>query len=143
MIASATDMRPHRFGGIAEDGARSAIQDAVFELRGTLADVIGAIVASVDGLPMAHDVRGHDPAGIAAMAATAAGLGKRIVGDFAFGGFAECVVRAEGGYFVVYSVGRVAVLAVMASEGANLGRVHLEARRCAAKIARALEGGPV
>ena len=90
---------------------------------------------------MAADVHGHDPAGIAAMAATAAGLGKRIVGDFSFGSFAECVVRAEGGYFVVYSVGRLGVLAVMASEGANLGRVHLEARRCAAKVARALEGG--
>ena len=140
-MTSATDMRPHRSGGAAEEIARDGIDRAVFELRAAVSDVIGAIVASVDGLPMAHDVHGHDPAGIAAMAATAAGLGKRIVGDFDFGGFAECVVRAEGGYFVVYSVGRVAVLAVMASEGANLGRVHLEARRCATKIARALEGG--
>jgi predicted regulator of Ras-like GTPase activity (Roadblock/LC7/MglB family) len=134
-------MRPHRCAGIAAETARNGIQLAVFELRGSVSDVVGAIVASVDGLPMAHDVLGHDPAGIAAMAATAAGLGKRIVGDFQFGGFAECVVRAEGGYFVVYGIGRVAVLAVMASEGANLGRVHLEARRCATKIASALEGG--
>jgi predicted regulator of Ras-like GTPase activity (Roadblock/LC7/MglB family) len=139
--ASATDLRRHRPSGVSEEAARTEIQRAVFELRGAISDVVGAIVASVDGLPMAHDVHGHDPAGIAAMAATAAGLGKRIVGDFDFGGFAECVVRAEGGYFVVYSVGRVAVLAVMASEGANLGRVHLEARRCATKIASALEGG--
>ena len=142
MSASATDLRPHRCAGIAEKTARNGIERAVFELRGSISDLIGVIVASVDGLPMAHDVRGHDPAGIAAMAATAAGLGKRIVGDFEFGGFAECVVRAEGGYFVVYSVGRVAVLAVMASEGANLGRVHLEARRCATRIASVLEGGP-
>jgi predicted regulator of Ras-like GTPase activity (Roadblock/LC7/MglB family) len=140
---SATGMRPHRVGGQAEEHARHDIQRAIFELRGSISDVIGAIVASVDGLPMAHDVRDHDPAGIAAMAATAAGLGKRIVDDFAFGAFAECVVRAEGGYFVVYSVGRVAVLAVMASEGANLGRVHLQARRCAAKVASALEGGRI
>jgi predicted regulator of Ras-like GTPase activity (Roadblock/LC7/MglB family) len=130
-------MRPHR----TEAAARENVQRAIFELRGAITDVVGAIVASVDGLPMAHDVRDHDPAGIAAMAATAAGLGKRIVDDFAFGAFAECVVRAEGGYFVVYGVGRVAVLAVMASEGANLGRVHLEARRCVTKIASALEGG--
>jgi predicted regulator of Ras-like GTPase activity (Roadblock/LC7/MglB family) len=138
---AATGMRPHRSGGHAEGAARERIQQAIFELRGAISDVVGAIVASVDGLPMAHDVRDHDPAGIAAMAATAAGLGKRIVDDFDFGGFAECVVRAEGGYFVVYSVGRVAVLAVMASEGANIGRVHLEARRCATKVAGALEGG--
>ncbi len=141
MSAAATDMRPHRADGQAEAAARDRIRQAIFELRGGAADIVGAIVASVDGLPIAHDVRDHDPAGIAAMAATAAGLGKRIVDDFAFGRFAECVVRAEGGYFVVYSVGRVAVLAVMASEGANLGRIHLEARRCVTKIAGALEGG--
>ena len=136
------DLRRHRpGGGVDEETARDQLQRAVLQLRGAVSDVVGAIVASVDGLPMAHDVYGHDPAGIAAMAATAAGLGKRIVGDFEFGDFAECVVRAEGGYFVVYSVGRVAVLAVMASEGANLGRVHLEARRCVAKIASAMEGG--
>ncbi|MBA3747600.1 MAG: roadblock/LC7 domain-containing protein [Solirubrobacterales bacterium] len=117
------------------------MQDALADLRGTVSDVLGVIVASVDGLPMAHDVRTGDPASIAAMAATAAGLGKRIVDDFDIGGFAECVVRAEGGYFVVYSAGRVAVLAVMASEGANLGRVHLAARHCAAKVADAVEEG--
>jgi predicted regulator of Ras-like GTPase activity (Roadblock/LC7/MglB family) len=141
--AAAAGTRPHRSHGQAEEHARHHIQDALADLRGTVSDVLGAIIASVDGLPMAHDVRTGDPASIAAMAATAAGLGKRIVDDFEFGGFAECVVRAEGGYFVVYSAGRTAVLAVMASEGANLGRVHLAARRCATKVADALEGGRI
>lgn len=142
MSAATTGTRPHRSTGVAEEVVRDRIQVALADLRCAVTDVIGAIIASVDGLPMAHNVRNGDPASIAAMAATAAGLGKRIVDDFAFGRFAECVVRAEGGYFVVYSAGRVAVLAVMASEGANLGRVHLEARRCATRVAGALEGGP-
>jgi len=136
-------MRHHRpaDGDAREDAVRHILQGALADLRGAVTDVIGAIIASVDGRPMAHDVRTGDPSSIAAMAATAAGLGKRIVDGFEFGRFAECVVRAEGGYFVVYSVGRVGVLAVMASEGANLGRVHLAARRCATTVAGALEGG--
>lgn len=131
--------RPHRAPGETDAVVRAALAD----LRVALPDLLGALIASVDGLPIAHDVPGGDPAGIAAMAATAAGLGKRIVEDFAFGGFAESVVRAEGGYFVVYSVGRSAVLAGIATHGANLGRMHLEARRCAAAVAAVLEGGAV
>jgi predicted regulator of Ras-like GTPase activity (Roadblock/LC7/MglB family) len=140
---STAAMRHHRLADThaGEDVVRHKLERALADLRGAVTDVIGAIIASVDGLPMAHNVRNGDPSSIAAMAATAAGLGKRIVDDFDFGRFAECVVRAEGGYFVVYSVGRVGVLAVMASEGANLGRVHLAARRCATTVAGALEGG--
>lgn len=142
---STAALRQHRLADTdaGQHAVRHQIEGALADLRGAVTDVIGAIVASVDGLPMAHNVRNGDPSSIAAMAATAAGLGKRIVDDFAFGRFAECVVRAEGGYFVVYSVGRVGVLAVMASEGANLGRVHLAARRCATTVAGALEGGSI
>jgi len=129
-----TGTRPHRVDGAAEE----AVREALDALRKALSDVIGALAASVDGLPIATAVHDHDPAQIAAMAASAAGLGKWIVDDFQFGAFAENVVRASGGYFVVYSIGQVAVLAVIATEGANLGRVHLEARRCAAKIQTAL-----
>ena len=110
-------------------------------LRNAVPDLLGALVATVDGLPLAHDVRDDDPAGIAAMAATAAGLGQRLVENFSFGDFDENVVRARGGYFVVYSAGPMAVLATTASAGANLGRLHLEARRCAMRVALALEGG--
>jgi predicted regulator of Ras-like GTPase activity (Roadblock/LC7/MglB family) len=140
-VSAMTGARPHRHDGVAEDTARRAIHTALRDLRARVPDLVGAIVASVDGLPIADDVLDHDPAGIAAMAATAAGLSKRIVGDFAFGDFAECVVRASGGYFAVYSAGRSAVLAALATEGANLGRLHLEARRCAAQIASALAEG--
>lgn len=134
--------RPHRADGAAEGAARREILAALGALRRAAPDVVGAIVASVDGLPIIHDTPDRDPAGIAAMAAAAAGLSRRIVEDVALGDFSECVVRASGGYFVVHSAGRTAVLATLTSEGANLGRVHLEARRCAAAIAGALAEGP-
>lgn len=132
-----TGARPHRAHGVADD-ARQSVERALDDLLGAVGEVHGAIVASVDGLPLAHSLRSGDAAGIAAMAATTAGLCKRIVADFAFGDFAESVMRGDSGYFVVYSAGQRAVLAVLASEGANLGRVHLQARRCASAVAEAL-----
>jgi predicted regulator of Ras-like GTPase activity (Roadblock/LC7/MglB family) len=119
--------------------ARQIIVGGLEELLASVPELIGAIVASVDGLPIAHAMRDGDPAGLAAMASTAAGLGKHLVADQSLGAFAESVVRGELGYFAVYTAGSRAVLAVIAAEGANLGRVHLQARRCATKIASALE----
>ena len=139
MNTAAKGARRHRSDGFSEEAASHDLQTSIVVLRAAVPDVLGVLVASVDGLPLAYDVGDDDPAGIAAMAATAAGLGKRLIESFEFGEFAESVVRAEHGYFVVYSAGPVAVLSVMASAGANLGRLHLESRRCAVTIARALE----
>ena len=110
------------------DGA-PAVKGVLGELLAALPDAHGCLVASVDGLPIAADLRGGDPAGLAAMAATAAGLANRIVAELELGDFAESVVRAGDGYFVVYDVGRTAVLAVLAGDAANLGRIHIQARR--------------
>ena len=110
------------------------IETALNELIAATPHVTGALVASVDGLPVAHDLRTGDPDAIAAMAATTAGLSQRIAGDFDHGEFAETTVRGADGFFVVYSVGSTAVLAVIAAAEANLGRVHLNARRCAAVL---------
>ena len=141
MSATTRGARRARSDGVGDRAARQNIQEALVVLRCSVPDLLGSLVASVDGLPLAHDVNGDDPAGIAAMAATAAGLGKRLIENFSFGEFDESVVRARNGYFVVYSAGPVAVLATTASAGANLGRLHLEARRCALRVALALEGG--
>ena len=139
MSTASKGARRHRADGFSEESASHDIKTSLVVLRASVPDLLGALVASVDGLPLAYDVGDEDPAGIAAMAATAAGLGKRLIESFEFGEFAESVVRAKDGYFVVYSAGPVAVLAAMASAGANLGRLHLESRRCAVTIARALE----
>lgn len=141
VTATTRGARRQRLDGVGDRAARQNVHEALVVLRGAVPDLLGSLVASVDGLPLAHDVNDKDAAGIAAMAATAAGLGKRLVENFAFGDFDESVVRARDGYFVVYSAGPVAVLAATASAGANLGRLHLEARRCALRVALALEGG--
>lgn len=139
---TARGTRHQRPDGVGDRAARQNVQESLVTLRRAVPDLLGSLVASVDGLPIAHDVQDEDAASIAAMAATAAGLGTRLVDSFSFGEFDENVVRARGGYFVVYSAGPMAVLATTASAGANLGRLHLEARRCAMRIALALEESP-
>ncbi len=139
MSTTAWETHHDRAATQSNQAARAAIERALSELAASVPDLRGALVASVDGLPLAHSLRSGDPASIAAMASTTAGLGKRVASDLGLGGFAESVVRGEHGYLAVYSAGPIAVLAAIASEGANLGRVHLESRRCAARIAAALQ----
>ena len=50
----------------------------VSNLRRSIPELNGAMVASVDGLSVAHDFPEPDAERMAAMAATALGLGKRI-----------------------------------------------------------------
>ena len=135
MSSTLNGTRPHQVGGT------EAVLATLRRLRTSIPDLRGVMVASVDGLPVAHDLRDADAAGAAAMAATAAGLGKRLIEDFDIGEFAESVVRADSGYFVVYSAGPTAVLACIATDAVNLGRLHLEARRCATSVAEQLAEG--
>ena len=122
----------------SESGEEPAIQTAIAELRRRAHDVSGVMVASSDGLPLAHDLPPENHLQTAAMAATVVGLSRRIVETFEHGGFEEAVVRGRDGYLVVYSAGPRAVLAVLASGHANLGLLHHAARRAAAHVSELL-----
>ncbi|MCS7219184.1 MAG: roadblock/LC7 domain-containing protein [Thermus sp.] len=114
------------------------LQEVVKGLRQAVPEITGVLVASTDGLSLASDVPEAEAARVAAMAATALGLGKRIASTTALGGLEEVVVRGREGYLVVYAAGDKGVLAVTAPMGANLGLIHLEARQAAARIAQVL-----
>lgn len=114
------------------------IEEALRNLKAGVPEIRGALVATTDGLPVATDFPEGEAARIAAMAATALGLGKRIAQSTALGGLEEVVVRGAEGYLVVYSAGAHAVLAVSAPAGANLGLIHLEARGAARSIGNVL-----
>jgi predicted regulator of Ras-like GTPase activity (Roadblock/LC7/MglB family) len=130
---------------IQELGARDSAPDeavamgeVISDLRRRAHDVSGVMVASSDGLPLAHDLPPETHLQTAAMAATAVGLSRRIVETFGHGGFEEAVVRGRQGYLVVYSAGPKAVLAVLASGEANLGLLHHAARRAASRVSELL-----
>ena len=115
---------------------REALEQLVSELRAALPEIKGAVVASADGLPIV--AQAEDAPRLAAMAATALGLGKRIAETTHLGPLAETVVRGRDGYVVVYAVGQRGVLALIAPAHVNLGLLHLEARAIAGRMAEVL-----
>jgi predicted regulator of Ras-like GTPase activity (Roadblock/LC7/MglB family) len=115
---------------------RQELEKIIVELRQAVVEINGVMVASLDGLTLATDLPEAEAARVAAMTATAAGLGRRMSETVGLGGIQELVLRGEQGYMMLYRAGEKAVLAVMARGGANLGLINLESRDAAQKIAR-------
>lgn len=111
------------------------VQTVLGELRSAIPEIKGALIASSDGLAIAHDVSTGDPNRMAAMVATALGLGRRIAETFGAGTMSETSVAGDTGQVFVYSAGTKGVLAVVAPAQANVGMIHIEARSAAQKIA--------
>jgi len=95
----------------------------------------GVLLASADGLPIAHSLsNGTDPTRLAAMAVAAANLGTRVSEAIETGPVTEVNIRADDGDLFVYTLAGKAVLAVLGPKGANAGLIHLEARTTAAEL---------
>jgi predicted regulator of Ras-like GTPase activity (Roadblock/LC7/MglB family) len=104
-------------------------------LRNSIPELKGVLLASTEGLPVAHSLsNGADPNRVAAMAAAATNLGKRISESLSSGQLSEVSVRGEEGMLFIYAAGPKAVLAVMGPMGSNAGLIHLEARATAKEI---------
>ncbi|MEU7769083.1 roadblock/LC7 domain-containing protein [Nocardia sp. NPDC049190] len=104
-------------------------------LRDRVPHLTGTLVASSDGLLIAHDLPSNiEPGGMAALAASQLALSHRLATTAHGGGFHEVVVRGTGGHVVVYAAGW-ASLTVLASSEVNVGRLHLESRPVARTIA--------
>ena len=108
------------------------------QLRSAVPELRGALVASSDGLAIAHSLSSGDAARMAAMVATALGLGKRISDTFGAGVFQETAVAGVNGQVFIYSCGNRGVLAAIAPAGANIGLINIEARDAAKNIAQLL-----
>ena len=105
-----------------------ALKIAIPELKGVL-------LASNDGLPIAHSFsNGTDPNRVAALAVAASNLGRKISDYLSSGALGEISIQAEEGALFVYSAGAKAILAVVTPQGANAGLIHLEARQTAKEI---------
>ncbi|MEV0296835.1 roadblock/LC7 domain-containing protein [Nocardia sp. NPDC050710] len=107
-------------------------------LRGRVPQLTGALVASSDGLLIAHDLPSNvEPNGMAALAASHLALSYRLATTAHGGGFHEVVVRGTEGHVVVYAAGWTS-LTVLAGPEVNVGRLHLESRPVARAIAEHL-----
>lgn len=103
-------------------------------LRGLVPHVTGVLVATVDGLLVAHETSGVEPDTLAAMSAAQLGLGQQFANGAARGDFLENVTRASGGYLAVFAAGGDGLLTVVATGELNLGRLHHEARPVAERV---------
>ncbi|AEB46588.1 roadblock/LC7 domain-containing protein [Micromonospora maris] len=116
-----------------------AIGTELTELRLQIPGVRGSVLGGVDGLRIAHDLPAPlNPDDLAAMAATAFGLGRQASHRLGQGDFRQSTVRNDGGYFAVYAVGAHALLSVVGTDTINVARLHLHAPPVADRLATLL-----
>jgi len=117
---------------------QDVLRTTLMTLRSALPELRGVLIATTDGLPIVQTMsEGTDANRVAAMAATAIGLGKRINDTLGSGILTEMSVSGLDGQVYLYAAGK-GVLAVVAPAGMNLGLLHMEARDAAQSIASVL-----
>jgi len=112
-----------------------ALRIHIESLRSAIPELKGVLLASNEGLPIAHSLsNGAEPNRVAAMAAAASQLGRRVSDSISAGTLGEISIQGEEGALFVYSAGSKAILAVLSPQGGNAGLIHLEARAAAKDI---------
>ena len=86
------------------------------------------MVATSDGLLVAHDIPDLEPTRIAAIVSTTLSLASQATQATGRGRFREAVARGSSGYLAAYAAGRNAVVAVIGASDLNIGMLHYEMR---------------
>jgi predicted regulator of Ras-like GTPase activity (Roadblock/LC7/MglB family) len=107
----------------------AAVLAELARLRQRLPELSGTVLATTDGMVVAHDAHDLEPETLAAMSAAHLGLARRFAVAVEHGELQETVVTCAGGYITTYAAGDDALLTVVTTRRANLARVNLEARR--------------
>jgi predicted regulator of Ras-like GTPase activity (Roadblock/LC7/MglB family) len=112
----------------------AAMLAELHRLRWRRPDLLGAVLAGLDGMLIASDLPGIDGHHVAALAATSLGIGQRFTQTLRQGTVSEYVIQAASGCIVSYPAGRHALLTVVAGAGTNLDPLHAEARAVADRL---------
>ncbi|GGQ79894.1 roadblock/LC7 domain-containing protein [Couchioplanes azureus] len=115
-----------------------AVLKELGNLRNRLPELCGSVLATADGMVVAHDAHGIEPDSLAALAAAHLALARRFAHAVNHGELRESVVECDGGYITSYTAGPNALLTLVTSGGANLALVHLEARRAVRRLMKLL-----
>lgn len=127
---------------MADIGSDTGLSQILAGMRQAIPNLHGLMIASDDGMPLAHDFPEADAQRVAAMGATALGLGKRIAEQSKVGEMGETVVRGDHGYMMIYAAGESAVLVMAGPANANLGLMRIEAQSATGQISQTL-GPPI
>ncbi|HET9081950.1 MAG TPA: roadblock/LC7 domain-containing protein [Trebonia sp.] len=118
-------------------GAQSAAHDHAYAelrtLRESITGVDGGLVATSDGLLVAHDLTDLEPTRLAALVSTTLSLAKQAVRETGRGEFREALVRGTAGYLMVYAAGN-AVVAILGDPQMNVGVMQYQAREAIERI---------
>jgi predicted regulator of Ras-like GTPase activity (Roadblock/LC7/MglB family) len=115
-----------------------AVLEELDRLRGRMPELSGSVLATTDGLVVAHDAHDLEPDSLAALAAAHLALARRFAHAVNHGELRESVVECDRGYITSYIAGPNALLTLVTSGDANLALVHLEARRCVRRLVKIL-----
>lgn len=119
--------------------SRRSVEDKVrTELRrikAQVAGVRGSLVATSDGLVVAHDIPDVEPTQLAALAAATLAVARRATLATECGTFREAVARGSDGYLAVYAAGDSAIVAVIGTSSLNVGMLQYRAREIIERIA--------
>ncbi|WP_067497305.1 roadblock/LC7 domain-containing protein [Actinoplanes sp. TFC3] len=116
----------------------TAVLTELGNLRKRLPELSGSVLATTDGMVVAHDAHGIEPDSIAALAAAHLALARRFAHAVNHGELRESVVECDGGYITSYTAGPNALLTLVTTRNANLAMVHLEARRAVRRLVEVL-----
>ncbi len=109
------------------------------DLAASSPDVEASAVVSVDGLTMASALPAQvEEDRVAAMSAAMLSLGERIANELGRGNLDQVYIKGENGFVVLMSVGKEAVLTVLARKQAKLGLLFLDMRRATEDLAELL-----
>jgi predicted regulator of Ras-like GTPase activity (Roadblock/LC7/MglB family) len=99
------------------------LQAKIEHLAATVPHITGVLIATVDGLPLASKLRTSDPDLVAAMTATALGIGKRLSQTHQLEPLEAVIVQGQQGYIFVYSIGQLWVVMVETNSQVIFGLV--------------------
>lgn len=111
------------------------IESVLQTLESEVPSVIGTLIASQDGFVITDTLKGEDEEEIAAMVATTTGVSERMSSTLSAGEVEETSIKGGDRSIFLYRAGKEGVLAVIAGEDANVGMIHLQARRATEEIA--------
>ena len=111
-----------------------AVLTELGNLRARVPELSGSVLATADGMVVAHDAHGIEADSLAALAAAHLALARRFAHAVNHGDLRESVVECDGGYITSYAAGPNALLTLVTTGSANLAMVHLEARRSVRRL---------
>ena len=116
------------------------LQSALERLNQAIPGMKGSLLGTLDGMPIAQAISDQsvDPARVAAMAATAIGVSRRITESLRTGQVLEMSLLASEGRIFIYLVGTKACLALIAPKDSNVGLIKIETSDTVEQLANIL-----